>query len=53
MLQDLSMFCTRRDKNRFLLLNIESLLVHEWIDNLKQSAVTEFLKRIFKKKKAS
>ena len=53
MLQDLSMFSTRREKNHFFLLNIESLLVHEWIDNLKQSAVTEFLKRIFKKKKAS
>ena len=40
MLQDLSMFSTRREKNHFLLLNIESLLVHEWIDNLKQSVVT-------------
>ena len=52
MLQDLSMFSTRRDKNHFLLLNIESLLVHESIDNLKKSVVTEILKRIYKKKKA-
>ena len=35
-LQDLSMFSTRGDKLRFLVLNMESLLVRERIDNLKQ-----------------
>ena len=41
-LQDLSMFSTRGEEIRSLVLNIESLLVREWIDNLKQSVVTDF-----------
>ena len=41
-LQDLSMFSTRRDEIRSLVLNMESLLVRERIDNLKQSVVTDF-----------
>ena len=44
-LQDLSMFSTCGDEIRSLLLNMESLLVREWIDNLKQSVVTDFFKR--------
>ena len=44
-LQNLSMFNTRGDEIRSLLLNIESLLVRERIDNLKQSVVTDFFKR--------
>ena len=34
-LQDLSMFSTRGDEIRSLILNMESLLVRKWIDNLK------------------
>ena len=45
MLQDLSMFSTRRDEIRSLTLDMESLLVSERIDNLKQSVVTDFFKR--------
>ena len=41
-LQDLSMFSTRGEEIRSLVLNIESLLVRERIDNLKQSVVTDF-----------
>ena len=44
-LQDLSMFNTHGDEIRSLVLNIESLLVCERIDNLKQSVVTDFFKR--------
>ena len=44
-LQDLSMFSTRGDEICSLLLNMESLLVRERIDNLKQSVVTDFFKR--------
>ena len=44
-LQDLSMFSTRGDEIRSLVLNMESLLVRERIDNLKQSVVTDFFKR--------
>ena len=44
-LQDLSMFSTYGDEIRSLLLNMESLLVRERIDNLKQSVVTDFFKR--------
>ena len=38
-LQDPSMFSTRGDEIRSLVLNMESLLVRERIDNLKQSVV--------------
>ena len=41
-LQDLSMFSTRGEEIRSLVLNMESLLVRERIDNLKQSAVIDF-----------
>ena len=44
-LQDLSMFSTRGDKIRCLILKMESLLVRQWIDNLKQSVSTDFFKR--------
>ena len=44
-LQDLSMFSTRVDEIRSLVLNMESLLVRERINNLKQSVVTDFFKR--------
>ena len=44
MLQDLSMFSTPGDKSPYLVLNIESLLVREQIDNLKQSVITDFFK---------
>ena len=44
-LQDLSMFSTRGDEIRSLVLNMESLLVRERIDNLKQSVVTDFFER--------
>ena len=44
-LQNLSMFSTHGDEIRSLLLNMESLLVHERIDNLKQTVVTDFFKR--------
>ena len=44
-LQDLSIFSTREDEIRSLVLNMESLLVRERIDNLKQSVVTDFFKR--------
>ena len=44
-LQDLSMFSTLGDEIRSLVLNMESLLVRERIDNLKQSVVTDFFKR--------
>ena len=44
-LQELSMFSTRGDEIRSLVLNMESLLVRERIDNLKQSVVTDFFKR--------
>ena len=43
-LQVLSMFSTRSDEIRSLVMNIESLLVHERIDDLKQSVVTDFFK---------
>ena len=52
-LQDLSLFSTRGDEIRSLVLNMESLLVRERIDNLKQSVVTDFSKRREKKRKAS
>ena len=41
-LQDLSMFSTRGEEIRSLVLNMESLLVRERIDNLKQSVVIDF-----------
>ena len=41
-LQDLSMFSMRGDDILSLALNMESLLVHERIDNLNQSVVTDF-----------
>ena len=44
-LQDLSMFSTRGDEIRSLVLNMENLLLHERIDNLKQNVVTDFFKR--------
>ena len=44
-LQDISMFSTRGDEIGSLVLNMESLLVHERTDNLKQSVVTDFFKR--------
>ena len=44
-LQNLSMFSTHGDEIRSLLLNMESFLVRERIDNLKQSVVTDFFKR--------
>ena len=44
-LQDLSMCSTRGDEIRSLVLNMESLLVRERIDDLKQSAVIDFFKR--------
>ena len=44
-LQDLFVFSTRGDEIRSLVLDIESLLVRERIDNLKQSVVTDFFKR--------
>ena len=44
-LQNLSKFSTHGDEIRSLLLNMESLLVREWSDNLKQSVVTDFFKR--------
>ena len=44
-LQDLTMFSTRGDKIRSLVLNMESLLVCERINNLKQSVVTDCFKR--------
>ena len=43
-LQDPSMFSTRGDEIRSLVLNMESLLVREQVDNLKQSVVTDFFK---------
>ena len=52
-LQDLSMFSTRGDEIRSLVLNMESLLLHEGVDNLKQNVVTDFFKRSLKKKKVS
>ena len=44
-LQDLSMFSTHQDEIPSLVMNIESLLVRERIDNLKQSVVTDFFRR--------
>ena len=44
-LQDFFVFSTRGDEIRSLVLDIESLLVREPIDNLKQSVVTYFFKR--------
>ena len=44
-LLDFPMFSTRRDEICSLVLNVENLLVREWIDNLKQSVVTDFFKR--------
>ena len=44
-LQDLSFFSMRGDEIRSLVLNMESLLVCERIDNLKQSVVTDFFKK--------
>ena len=43
-LQVLSMFSTHSDEIRSLVMNIESLLVRERIDDLKQSVVTDFFK---------
>ena len=48
-LQGLSMFSTRGDEIRPLVLDMESLLLREWIDNLKQCVVTDFFKRRQKK----
>ena len=45
MLQDLSMFSMHWVKICSLVLNMESLLVCEQIDNLKQSFVADFFKR--------
>ena len=45
MLQELSMFSLRGDEVRSLLLNTESLLVRERIDNLKQGVVTDFFEQ--------
>ena len=42
-LQDLSMFSTREHEIRSPVLNMESLLVREWIDNL--NVVTDFFER--------
>ena len=53
MLQALSMFSAHGDKIYSFVLNMESFLFHERIDNLKQIAVTDFFKRRQKKKKAS
>ena len=44
-LQDHSMFSTHGDEIQSRVLNMESLLVRERIDNLKQSIVTDFFKR--------
>ena len=44
-LQDLSLFSMPNDEICSLVLNMESLLVCEQIDNLKQSVVTDFFKR--------
>ena len=44
-LQDLSVFSRRRDEICSLVLKMESLLVRDRIDNLKQSIVTDFFKR--------
>ena len=44
-LQDLSMFSTRGHEIDSLVLDMESLLARERIDNLKQSVVTDFFKR--------
>ena len=44
-LQELSMFSLRADEVRSLLLNMESLLVRERIDNLKQGVVTVFFEK--------
>ena len=41
-LQDLSMFSKRGEEIRSIMLNMESLLVRERIDNLKQSVVIDF-----------
>ena len=41
-LQDLSMFSKRGEEIRSIVLNMESLLVRERIDNLKQSVVIDF-----------
>ena len=46
-LQDLS----RRDEIRSLLLNMESLLVHERIYNLKQSVATDFFNGLIGQKR--
>ena len=43
--KDLSMFSTPGDEIRSPVLNMESLLVRERIDNLTQSIVTDFFKR--------
>ena len=52
-LQDLSMFSTRGNKICSFVLNMESFLFHEQIDNLKQIVVTDFFKTRQKKKKTS
>ena len=44
-LLDFPMFSMCRDEIFSLVLNVENLLVREWIDNLKQSVVTDFFKR--------
>ena len=44
-LKDLSMFSTRREETCSLVLIMESLIVHEEIDNSKQSVVSDFFKR--------
>ena len=44
-MQEISIFSTRGDEIRSLVLSMENLLVRERIDNLKQSVVTDFFKR--------
>ena len=51
-LRSLSMFSTRGDEIRSLVLNMESLLVRERIDNLKQSVVPHFFQKKIKEEKS-
>ena len=44
-LQGLSMFSKSGDEILSFVLNMESLLVYEWTDNLKHSVATDFFKR--------
>ena len=44
-LQGLSMFSKSGDEILSFVLNMESLLVYGWTDNLKQSVATDFFKR--------